>query len=347
MAHGAGLRRQAIYAAGRALHGIGALRALHRLVLPDTISILMYHGIVSSPLPVDDGCFVLAADFAEQMEYVARHFDVLHIEEALSETRARGKCRIACVTFDDGFSSVCELALPILERLKIPATAYLVTDLVDSRRTVWFAELHQAICETRATSVCLEGSRFPLRDPRERALASAALQRALKALDRPSFAPALEATLSQLGTDRDGMPWPAFRMLRRAEIERMTRDDLVRVGAHTASHQILTRTTPADARLEIARSVEAVAALVRRPSATFAYPNGGAGDFDATAIAAVRDTGLRFAVTTVEGPVRRGDDPYTLKRYFVRAGDPLARFAGLVHHTRDAVKALPHKLHLR
>ncbi|HLN48783.1 MAG TPA: polysaccharide deacetylase family protein, partial [Steroidobacteraceae bacterium] len=163
------LRRLALHTAGALLHGTGALRFVHRRLMPDNISILMYHGLTDGPLPVADACFVRVERFAAQMEYLCAHFEVVHLEEALVRRRAQGARPIACVTFDDGFASVHDLGLPILRRLRIPATVYLVTDLIDTDQTVWFARLHQAICETTVPEVWLGEQRFPLRGPAERA----------------------------------------------------------------------------------------------------------------------------------------------------------------------------------
>jgi peptidoglycan/xylan/chitin deacetylase (PgdA/CDA1 family) len=117
----------------------------------------------------------------------------------------------------------------------------------------------------------------------------------------------------------------------------MSRDGLVRFGAHTATHQILTRTTPDDAQREIERSVAAVATLVDFPSRGFAYPNGEPGDFDAAVTEVVRRAGIEYGLSTIPGPVGSDADFYAIPRYSI--GDhPLARFAGLVHHARHVVR---------
>lgn len=337
--------RTARYLVGRILHSSGAFRFLHARLLPNTVSVLMYHGLIRSPLPVRDWCFLRVEQFERQMEYLVRHFEVVHLEDAFAADAFRSGRPLACVTFDDGFGSIYELALPILERLRIPATVYLVTDLVDSGQTVWFARLHQAICETRIAEVRLGASRFRLDRPSARAWASAQLQRALKPLSPADLAAALEDLITQLRIEKaQGSTWDAFRILTTNEIQRMNRHDLVRFGAHTATHQILTRTTPAGARHEIERSVAAVAALVERPSRSFAYPNGGPNDFDASVVDALRLAGIDYAVTTIEGPNGAEVDPYALRRYGIGGEDPITRFAGLVHHMRHAAREIARKV---
>jgi len=328
-----------IYTAGSVLHHLSAFRLIHRWLVPGKISILMYHGLVRDPLPVRDWCFLPVAAFDEQMRYLTTHFDVLHIEEAFQRGRVTSGRPVACVTFDDGFASLRDLALPVLERYRVPATVYLVTDLLDSPDTVWFARLHQAICETSAREVRLGSSVHGLDGAAARTRASASLQVGLKKIDRAAFDAAFEDVLTQLGFggERRATPWDAFRVLTSDEVRRMSRSPFVRFGGHTASHQILTRTTREDARREIESSVRAVAALVERPSRTFAYPNGGRDDFDDEVAAMVRAAGIDYAVTTLEGPNDPDQDPYRLLRYGIGSADPLPRFAGLVHHVRDSL----------
>lgn len=336
------LRRQLLYAAGGALHRGGVFRALHKAVFPETLSVAMYHGVVETPLPVRDFCFTSCASFAAHMAYLHEHFSVLHLEEALSLAAPHTGKPLACITFDEGFAGVHDHAFPILRQLRMPATVYLVTDFVDSDRTVWAARLHQAILETSASFVDVGEVRYSLADARARALASAALQEHLKCHEPAALEAALLDVEVQLGVSPSASrpPRRGFGILSASQIRRMAQDDLFRFGAHTATHQILTRTTAERAAGEITRSVRAVAALVRRPSATFAYPNGGLGDFDEAAIAALRALGIRYGVTTLEGPNFRGDDPYRVRRYGIGAEDPVARFAGLMHHSRAATAHL-------
>src|SRR5438105_4115032 len=109
--------KSVIYRIGAAPGARSVIRRLHRSLLPDAVTAALYHGVIDRPLPVPSPLFLPVERFARQMEYLARHFTILHVEEALSEDRPRGGRPIACVTFDDGFGSLHDLVLPILERL--------------------------------------------------------------------------------------------------------------------------------------------------------------------------------------------------------------------------------------
>jgi hypothetical protein len=80
--------------------------------------------------------------------------------------------------------------------------------------------------------------------------------------------------------------------------------------------------------------------MVERPSTTFAYPNGGPDDFDEGTIAAVREAGLAYGVTTIEGTNAGMVDPYRVRRYVISAADHPSRFYMQVHHARGLAELL-------
>lgn len=87
------------------------------------------------------------------------------------------------------------------------------------------------------------------------------------------------------------------------------------IGAHTVTHADLSALDYAHCRQEIDGSRDALQQITGMPVETFAYPFG---RYDATAIEAVRDSGLLAAVTTGSGSW----DPLELTRGMVGAADP-------------------------
>lgn len=306
---------------------------------PDDVRVLCYHGITAERLPVEDPCFTTVERFEAQMHYLAENFEVRHLDDAFDPDQPHDG-PVACVTFDDGFVGVHDHAFPVLRDLGIRATAFLVTDFLDTDETVWFGALHQAIIETTADSVVLDGQTHPLTDPSSRSLASISLQSALKALDAPDFTPAFDEVMAQLRRAHTP-PSDDFRMLSSEQVRAMESSGLIRFGAHSATHQILTRTTPDLARSEISSSVSAVRSLVESPSTAFAYPNGGSADYDDVCVDELKSLGIQLAVTTEPGANKAGDDPFGISRIVVGANEGPGRFPARVHrlgpHLRNIV----------
>jgi peptidoglycan/xylan/chitin deacetylase (PgdA/CDA1 family) len=89
------------------------------------MTILCYHDVRpgwASPLAVDP------ARFGEQCEWLARHRAVLPLDEAVSRLDSSGRLPrgTTALTFDDGLSGLYEDAFPMLTRLGLPATVFLV-----------------------------------------------------------------------------------------------------------------------------------------------------------------------------------------------------------------------------
>ncbi|WP_245998514.1 polysaccharide deacetylase family protein [Halalkalicoccus subterraneus] len=92
--------------------------------------IVLYHGIGESGGPWT----VTPARFRRQIEWLSETFDLLTVSEAIEQWK-QGSLPPdpAVVTFDDGFQSTIETALPILESHGVEATHYVVPGLLGER----------------------------------------------------------------------------------------------------------------------------------------------------------------------------------------------------------------------
>ncbi len=80
--------------------------------------------------------------FAEQMEFVRRHFEVVSIEDVVRRPSSDWKKRQAVlITFDDGYIDNYEIAFPILKRWEIPAHFFVTSGFIDQRSIAWWDEI--------------------------------------------------------------------------------------------------------------------------------------------------------------------------------------------------------------
>lgn len=306
------LLRRLAYASACALgmHHAARRRNRHRLL------IVCYHGVAG---PGDPAHWLLmpAAEFDRQLAYLARHYRVLPIDDALADLWAgRVDAPTACVTFDDGYLDNLTEALPRLQRAAVPATIYLATGLVGTDRRLWTTEVDLACAGARGATIELDGivPRTPVPpDAAARAALAGRLKGVLKALPVAHRRAAHERLLAQLDPARldDG---GAFRIMTWADVRRMEAAGSITFGGHTVNHEIVSRLDQSDLEQEIGGSMRDVAAHAARLTATFAYPNGTPADFDARAAAAVSAAGGVAAVTTIEGLNDAGTDRFALRR---------------------------------
>ncbi len=94
-----------------------------------TVRVLTYHRFGDA---VRDPWCVSAAVFEEQMRWLAEHKLAVSLDDV--ERFVRGEARLpdgaVLVTMDDGFSSVLNIAAPIMQRHRIPSVAYVTTSFM-------------------------------------------------------------------------------------------------------------------------------------------------------------------------------------------------------------------------
>ena len=149
-----------ISSAASVIHYSG-LTALQRRLTRTKITILTYHSVGDSEEDVPScldltGMRVSLRDFRKQMEYVARHYNTVTLEDVLrSRSGASTLPAHPCViTFDDGYLDTFENAVPVLEGLGLKATFFIIGCLTASRELPWLHAVHE-ILDTVPASRCV------------------------------------------------------------------------------------------------------------------------------------------------------------------------------------------------
>lgn len=98
------------------------------------LPILLYHRIVPEIIGPDEYRLCVAvSEFEAQMQYLKDHgYESVSVEElACAEASRDGtRPRQVAITFDDGYQDVYEYALPILKKLRMTATVFVVSSLL-------------------------------------------------------------------------------------------------------------------------------------------------------------------------------------------------------------------------
>jgi peptidoglycan/xylan/chitin deacetylase (PgdA/CDA1 family) len=279
------------------------------------LCVLNYHRVLPEPDPLlDADCD--RATFLWQMRVLAEGFNVLPLGEALQAARAGAlPPRAVAITFDDGYRSLHELALPILRHYGLSATAFVTTGFLsgqDDELSMWNDVILDAVRTLPGRELDLSAHGlgvFSLRDVAARKHTALRLTEGLKYLPWEQR----QALIAQLRQRSDVALRPDL-MLTPPMVRELARNGW-EIGAHTVSHPILTCMNDADAAEEIRASKAHLESIIDAPVRYFAYPNGKPGqDFDDRHVEMARAAGYEAAFTTVHGLVGHGDDPFRLQR---------------------------------
>jgi peptidoglycan/xylan/chitin deacetylase (PgdA/CDA1 family) len=112
-------------------------------------------------------------------------------------------------------------------------------------------------------------------------------------------------------------------------------DANIAVGSHAHNHRSLGALPPGEAAEEAERSRALLEQRLGRPVRSFAYPYGTRGDFTPATETLLRKAGYTIAFNSMHGAIRPGDDPVSLPRVKVEAGDSFWMFKRLCQGAMD------------
>jgi peptidoglycan/xylan/chitin deacetylase (PgdA/CDA1 family) len=120
-------------------------------IMPFTTSrtrvILMHHDVSEIDAPQHSPFYSTTPErFREHINYLSRYFDFVGLDDMFGERAASSSRPLASLTFDDGFLSVKENAMPFLKNKRIPFAVFVSGQAVKSNRLSYslkYAALNQ------------------------------------------------------------------------------------------------------------------------------------------------------------------------------------------------------------
>lgn len=295
------------------------------------VAILLYHRVVPAS-QLGDVCslpdiVVTRETFARQMEFLANTYRVLALDQ-FARAVANGQAlpaRTAVVTFDDGWRDNWEFAFPVLRQHGIPATIYLTTGFMGTRRAFWQErllfllsrpgeqELEMLLEEIarggRWSAAVLTSLRRFVRDG-----SGTALIHGLTAVAESERDQLTQAIGERLGNPE--FPLAANAFLEWEQVREMARGG-VTFGAHSENHKLLTELSREELAYELERPLQVIEEELGRPVVTLAYPNG---NVNGEVVKAARSLGYETACTTIPGLNDSRTDPLLLRRINISEG---------------------------
>lgn len=272
--------------------------------------VVNYHRVLAHPEPMLESEPDVQA-FRWHMKLLASCFNVLPLGEALRRLEQGSlPARAICITFDDGYRSVHDLALPVLREFGLPATVFITSGVIGAGN-MWNDRILHVVQSLPSGLLDLSDlglGQYRLDSTETRKRVAGALSETGKYLP-PNKRQALVDRLDRLsGRDQEAL------MLTPEMVLALDKGG-IEIGAHTVSHPILTCLDDENAAHEIRVGKSQLEAIIGKPVGLFAYPNGKVGkDYDERHVGMVREAGFRAAFTTAVGAITAKSDPYQLPR---------------------------------
>ncbi len=283
------------------------------------LNVLIFHRVLAQPDPLFPG-EVDAARFDQMLGWLARWFNVLPLDAAVDRLRdGTLPARAAALTFDDGYADNHDVALPLLQHHGLPCSFFIATGFLDGGR-MWNDTLIESVRRSALSHLDLRGlADASGKDLGRHAMVDVPSRRAAlgNLIERVKYlAPEQRQVCVDAIAKRAEVTPPDDLMMRSEDVRSLRRAGM-QIGAHTVSHPILASLDAQQASDEIARSRDALEALLGERVGLFAYPNGKPGTDYLPAVhpGLVRELGFDAAVSTRWAAARLGEDLFQIPRF--------------------------------
>ena len=219
----------------------------------------MYHGVAASTECEGGSLQLNREQFFEQMRYLQEHCNVVRLKDVIERTieKPTSKPNII-ITFDDGYMNNYEVAFPVLKKLNLPATIFLVTERIGTTQLYWYDKLYAAL-----------------------SFAGMPDDHILKVIDsfKVHHPHSIEELVNTYIEDEPrlqipGHAYKCYEVLSRREIEVMASSGLITFGSHTHRHELLTMLTNNEVEETLLTSHRLMEQEVPNYIPVFCYPNG-------------------------------------------------------------------------
>jgi peptidoglycan/xylan/chitin deacetylase (PgdA/CDA1 family) len=324
------MRKLAFYAR---LYAESELRKMKNRILnliDPPVVVLAYHRV--TVLKSDfHSLAVSPVNFRAHMQYLKRSFNIVRFEEDWSAAK---KPAVA-VTFDDGYADNALEALTIIEEEGVPATFFISTGNIGSRREFWWDELERLVLGESNYPLRFQlndpeyGKTWPTETYRGRRSMYCDLHQSAKRIKTEQRAGWLEQIREWAGLNE--VTNEANRSLTREELMTLAESRWVTIGAHTVTHPTLAFLTEEEQRREIVSSKQQLEEFIGRGVTVFSYPFGAKSDYDMTTGRICREAGFLKAAAAFPGEAHRWSDPFQIPRHAIPNldADAFARLKGL------------------
>lgn len=284
------------------------------------ILILLYHRC--AVLETDPQLLAVTPEnFTNQVKWLKARYPVLRFDESWESIREPS----VVLTFDDGYWDNYAYAVPILERLQVPATIFVSTERIGTGKEPWCDDVERMILLN--DNLLDEKIHLDLRkqgtvdifiaDEEARRDLYYRVHDAVRLMQPDER----EEVLDEIEEEYGAFPVrPSHRYMTEAELKKLAESRYITIGGHTVTHSRLSALSCEKQREEIEESIRFLEKTMNKKITTFSYPFGGKADYNADSVAIVREMALKTA-SNFPGRVYRNTSLYELPRKIVRNWD--------------------------
>jgi len=288
------------------------------------VIVLLYHRVFDAEIDSQLLC-VSPENFERQMLYLKRNFEILKVSELLKKIKEKRIPQNGIViTFDDGYADNYEFALPVLEKLKIPATFFVCSGNIDKNEESWSHQLEQIFFSHKKLPDKLQlefnKKQYIFNTSNEKVIKDTycKLHEIIKFQNKENRNKILNLLFEWSGVIKKTRQY--YRTLSSSELRKMAESELVEIGGHTVNHVCLSVLNKNEQKEEIEENKKHLEKILNKKILAFSYPYGRKKDYNQDTLEIVRNN-YQIAFSNFPGIIRNNSNIYELPRFLIRNWD--------------------------
>lgn len=244
-----------------------------------------------------------------------KKYEIISLNDVTTYLSEKHKKKFVVFTFDDGYKDNLTNALPIFKKHNVPFTIFLTSDFMDRKAILWWYLLEDLLLSHNEV-ILSNGKKFACSTMDEKSHAFLTIRDEILKINQNSLFEGLTKLFD--GYKIDWFSKCEELCLSWDDVQRLTKEPLVTLGAHTQHHYNLTLlSTEDDVYEEIMAGIKTVEKHINTTLSTFAYPYGLANQREISVVSSMNDY-FNVAVMAGGGAVTNEcKNAYALPRFFI------------------------------
>lgn len=288
------------------------------------VVIFLFHGVIESnknQIRNYNKKHILSNQFEKILKSLLRKGTPVSMDDVINFCNGKKiPTKPFAITFDDGFQNNLRIALPILEKLKIPATIYITTNFIEKNLMSWIDRIEWAFEKKKNFNIYLPWRSKSIKISTVKKKIDILNEIRKKVKSNHTIDPKLLADNIQLQLKlpkKISNNTQIDKKLSWKEIKTLNSNSLITIGGHTHNHSILSYIDQKNLKKEISYSLKLLRIKAGVATKHFSYPEGTKISYNKFVIQELKNNGIQCCPTAVHGLNQVGSNLFELKRIFV------------------------------
>ncbi|PHR83627.1 MAG: hypothetical protein COA59_11060 [Colwellia sp.] len=236
-----------------------------------------------------------AENFEKYLFFIKNNFRVVSLDEVndIAEKNIPIKEALALITFDDGYSDNYHVAFPLLKSLKLPATFFITTNLINSNLIPWWDEIAWHIRQLANKTIKLTPWHHALTIDKKPSRQN--IRNALQQIKKnPSLIESQLDELRALTSKKICRNEIKDIFMTWQQIAEMVKNNMT-IGSHSHTHKVFSCLSEAELNFELKESKRLIELNLSNTINSLSYPVGNSTTYNKSMCGAISSSGYKLA----------------------------------------------------